>query len=417
MKNTNTASETTAPAAALAVVPDPLADPKLPGAMAELRALADNLEASYVERRNPIRVALVALLAREHMIQFGPPGVAKSAILRSLCEALYDAEPGAYFEITLNKFSTPEDLFGPVSASQLLNADTYTRLVDGYAPSARIWFLDEPFQSSTAILHTLVTCMQERKFKNGRQVLDLVLDMICAATNEYPEDASLAKVYDRFALRVWVDEVRDRDNRRTLYRRRGALPVTAKLSTQNLEVLREAVRAVPWGDREADKLAAIQEAVEAEGFKASPRTWVKASWIIPAAAVLAGRTQVQASDYMILADMIWREAGERDRLATVVGNAADPYGARSEAILDGVRAAMKELPSMDLLKSGQKTKIDLTAAIAKVSGQVSAKRDQLDEVIAEAGNTDSLREAVEAVEAAQRQVDKLNHDVTWFRAR
>jgi MoxR-like ATPase len=349
MKNTNTAAETTAPAAALAVVPDPLADPKLPGAMAELRALADNLEASYVERRNPIRVALVALLAREHMIQFGPPGVAKSAILRSLCEALYDAEPGAYFEITLNKFSTPEDLFGPVSASQLLNADTYTRLVDGYAPSARIWFLDEPFQSSTAILHTLVTCMQERKFKNGRQVLDLVLDMICAATNEYPEDASLAKVYDRFALRVWVDEVRDRDNRRTLYRRRGALPVTAKLSTQNLEIL--------------------------------------------------------------------REAGERDRLATVVGNAADPYGARSEAILDGVRAAMKELPSMDLLKSGQKTKIDLTAAIAKVSGQVSAKRDQLDEVITEAGLTDSLREAVEAVEAAQRQVDKLNHDVTWFRAR
>jgi MoxR-like ATPase len=416
----NTATETIAPATTLAADVDdydPLTDPELPAALAELHALAAQLDAAYVERRNPVRVALIALLAQEHMIQFGPPGVAKSALLRAMCEALYAGDPGAFFEITLNKFSTPEDLFGPVSASQLLNADTYTRLVEGFAPSARIWFLDEPFQSSTAILHTLVTCMQERKFKNGRQVLDIPLEMICAATNEYPEDASLAKVYDRFALRVWVDEVRDRDNRRTLYRRRGALPVTAKLSGASLEVLRAAVRAVFWGDREADKLAAIQEAVEAEGFKASPRTWVKAAWIIPAAAVLAGRLHVQASDYMILADMIWREAGERDRLATVVGNAADPYGARAEAILDGVRAAMRELPSLDLLKSGQKTKIDLTAVIAKVSGQVAAKRDQLDEVIAEAGTSDALREAMEAVEAAQRQVDDLNHQVTWFRSR
>jgi MoxR-like ATPase len=362
-------------------------------------------------------VILIALLACEHVIQFGPPGVAKSDLLRKVCGALYTGIARAYFGITMSKFTAPEDLWGPVSASRYMNEDRYERIVAGYAPAARIWGLDEPFQASDSILQTMVTAMQERKFKNGEQEIEIPLEMIAAATNEYPESPSLAKVYDRFALRVWVDEVRDRDARRLLYKRRGSLPVTATMAPESLDVLRAAARAIPWGDREADKLATIQEALEAEGFKASPRTWTKAAWIIPCAALFAGRTHVTPSDYMILADMVWQRAEERDRILSIVGNAADPYGARAEAILDGVRAAMRDLPSLDLLRSGQKTKIDLTAAIAKVSGLVSAKRDQLDEVITEAGLSDSLREAVEAVEAAQRQVDKLNHDVTWFRAR
>lgn len=412
--NTNTAIETTETAAPAA---DPLTDPRLPGALAELRELVAQLGASLVERTHQIRVILIALLACEHVIQFGPPGVAKSDLLRKVCGALYAGIARAYFGITMSKFTAPEDLWGPVSASRYMNEDRYERIVAGYAPAARIWGLDEPFQASDSILQTMVTAMQERKFKNGEQEIDIPLEMIAAATNEYPESPSLAKVYDRFALRVWVDEVRDRDARRLLYRRRGSLPVTATLAPESLAVLRAAARAIPWGDREADKLAAIQEALEAEGFRASPRTWTKAAWIIPCAALFAGRTQVAPADYLILADMVWQRAEERDRVLSIVGNAADPYGARAEAIVDGVRAAMAGLPSLDLLRSGQKTKADLIKVISPISGQVAAKMDQIHEVIAEAGESDALVEAREAVEAAMRRIDELTREVQWFRAR
>jgi MoxR-like ATPase len=78
----------------------------------ELRLLQGDL----LERDVPVRLLLLAALAREHVLLIGPPGTAKSELARRLHRVVADAP---YFERLLTRFSTPEELFGPLSLKAL----------------------------------------------------------------------------------------------------------------------------------------------------------------------------------------------------------------------------------------------------------------------------------------------------------
>jgi len=123
----------------------------------QLQQLRSDLSARFPERREVIDGALCAVLAGEHILLLGPPGTAKSALVRAIAQAF----GGRYFERLLTKFSTPEELFGPVSL-KALEQDRYVRVVTGKLPEAEFVFVDEVFKSSSAILNSLLTAMNER---------------------------------------------------------------------------------------------------------------------------------------------------------------------------------------------------------------------------------------------------------------
>ena len=169
-------------------------------AKAQISALLKQLSEGVFEKQHILAVALLSTVAGESIFLLGPPGTAKSLVARRLKLAFKD---GKSFEYLMSRFSTPDEIFGPVSISLLKNEDRYERVVEGFLPTAHIVFLDEIWKASPSIQNALLTAINERIFQNGDKTLHLPMKALIAASNELPaEDEGLEALWDRFLVRM-----------------------------------------------------------------------------------------------------------------------------------------------------------------------------------------------------------------------
>jgi len=380
-----------------------------------LEAVVGQLNERFPERAPVVNGLMVGAISRKHCCLFGPPGTAKSLIVRTWAEAVY-GNNGAFWQWLFTKFTTPSEVFGPISF-QALKQDRYEHNTTGKAPEARVWFCDEIFKANSSILNALLTAINERLFFNGANVVKLPLETVVGASNEYPQDESLEALYDRFLLRFWVPYIGNRDALSDLILAGGVAPMTASLETGDIAELREAAENVPFGKSQVGTLLDVKAAIEDEGFAVSDRAWVQAPGLIRANAIVRGRDKVIASDYMILADSLWKEATDRAKLAKTIGNAADPYGSRAEAIIDAVKTAVRELPDLSLLKNNQKTKGAMTTLVAEVSAKLNGLDDKMKALESEAGAaaSDTIAEARGTLEEALTGADERALEIVRFR--
>lgn len=288
----------------------------------KISKLIKELNKDLVQREEIIKIALLTMLAQENMILIGPPGTAKSEISRRLSQVI-DGED--YFEYLLTKFTTPEEIFGPLSISEL-KQDRLKRNTEGYMPVAKIAFLDEIFKANSSILNSLLTIINEKTFHNGRIKEHAPLVSLIGASNELPiGDSELGALYDRFLVRKVVDYVEDEnvDELFNISSEPFHIPKELKITFEELADIRENSKKVIISDEIRELIKKIRlefkkEFKENKDEDISDRRLVKIIKFLKVAAYINGRDRVDESDLILLNDCLWNNPESRERISKIV---------------------------------------------------------------------------------------------------
>ena len=292
-----------------------------------LGVLAQQLESRFLGKSEVIRLLLIATLAGEHAVLIGPPGTAKSALIRMYARLL-DAH---YFEYLLTRFTEPNEIFGPVDI-EAFRKGKYERRTEGMLPSAEIVFLDEVFKSNSAILNALLTLLNERRYTSGGTVLKCPILSCFGASNEVPTDETLTAIFDRFLLRVRSDNL-DAYHFQELLQKgidhevmgMTEAEVRPLASAREIaQVQRQFAQRMKFSEEFLSSYKALVFQIRAEGITVSDRRVVKLLKLFASSAMLDGRSTPDKSDFFVLKH-VWNNEDQSAILEAIVTPVLEAY--------------------------------------------------------------------------------------------
>lgn len=322
---------------------------------AQIQELLTELNKDVYEKEEVMSLALLSAIAGESIFLLGAPGVAKSLIARRLKFAFRDASS---FEYLMNRFSTPDEIFGPVSISKLKDEDKYERIVKNYLPSANIVFLDEIWKAGPSIQNALLTVLNEKIYRNGDREIAVPIKALISASNELPaRGEGLEALWDRFLVRYVVDGVLDKEKfndmiSKSLKSYEDNINERLKITEKHFNGWSNLIDEVQVSENVFHIIHLIRNKINDYNEKQkeaqkkiyiSDRRWKKIIRLLRTSAYLNQRESVDLMDCFLIQHCIWNEEEQRNTVSQFIKEAIEKNGYKLSLDTDSIKKEIEEL--------------------------------------------------------------------------
>ncbi|ARQ98515.1 MoxR/RavA-like ATPase [Campylobacter devanensis] len=320
----------------------------MPNYEKRIKETIETLKSGLFEREECLKLVLLSMFAGKSIFLYGPPGTAKSMIARraSLAFKITDNSQdeskesnNGFFAYLMNRFSTPEEIFGPIDIAEL-KKNNLTRKTDGYLPTAHFAFLDEIWKSSPAILNTLLTIINERIYRDGNKDIKVPLKGVVCASNEFPPDnQGLEALYDRMILRYFVKPLEERENFKKLFKSKKSNDIKPlePFSITELEQIAIKSQDIKFEQNTMDLICDLKSQIQllnqdkeyrkkllsSDEYKPiyiSDRRWKQCAELLQTAALLSDRDAVERYDLALLAHLLWSSEEDKAIIEKILFN-------------------------------------------------------------------------------------------------
>jgi MoxR-like ATPase len=399
-----------------------------------IQQLLQALNNGVYEKEEVMALSLLSAVAGESIFLLGAPGVAKSLIARRL---KYAFKNGKSFEYLMNRFSTPDEIFGPVSISKLKDKDKYERIITNYLPDATIVFLDEIWKAGPSIQNVLLTVLNEKIYRNGEQEIKVPMKALISASNELPgKGEGLEALWDRFLIRLVVESIRETKNFNAMIEMPN--PTKEFQIEDNLQITDKeytdwsnAIDKIKIPDNVFNVIEVIRKKLqlhnEKEGNKenqiyVSDRRWRKIVRLLRTSAFLNDRKEVDLTDCFLIKECLWNETEQKGTVSQFVSDAIEEYGYKLQVDFKSLEEELDEFKEeidqeTSYIKPVKCTKHKVYTIQNKEYYRVLIKGAfdyDVDDLI-EKNIVDSLKKSDNYIETRRWREDMKDKDPVWIK--
>lgn len=314
--------------------------------------LLKQLNNGIFEKEEVIAKTLLSSVAGESIFLLGAPGVAKSLVARQL---KYAFKNGTNFEYLMNRFSTPDEIFGPISISKLKDQDKYERIVTNYLPSANVVFLDEIWKAGPSIQNALLTVLNEKIYRNGDIEIHVPIKALISASNELPsKNEGLEALWDRFLIRLNVEGISDKENFNTMISSIAIsknATITNSITDEEYTLWSNEINTIEIPQNVFEIIHIVRNYIQLHNqnkdnienqLYVSDRRWRKIIRLLRTSAFLNERTSVDLMDCFLIKDCIWNEIEQKSTVDYFINNAIQKYGYSVSLDFTELKETLKE---------------------------------------------------------------------------